>query len=173
MHPALARPPVQKGNRLTCSKQPKKIGKINAGPLGERVPAPNSGIDIENLASTVPGISLEFYFRESMESHLGQQTLCRLRDLWQVNRLNVSAQLTKILGELTSAPSHNRGQGTSVITKSGIRELSFSSPRHDFLEDKVFGREERPGLVVACQQAVTILGKPGLRNGEIARLQTH
>ena len=105
------------------------------------MPAPNARVDIENVELTIPGISLELYFRKASKMDCRQQALRRLNDLRRVYRLHISAELTKISGELTRAPCHDGGQGASVFTKSGIRELCFASSRHHLLDDQGFRGE--------------------------------
>src|SRR3981081_2381907 len=107
VHPALARPSAQVGNGFTPCKEPKKIRKIHAGTSGECVPSPNSRIDIENLELTIPRILLEFHFHKASQAQRSQQALSRLDHCWRVNRLNISAKLTKVPGELTRAPCHH------------------------------------------------------------------
>ena len=172
MYPAFANSAAQLRNRFALAERPKEVRKINPNPSGKCVPTPHTGIYIQDFELAAPRISLELYLHKTSESQCGEQALCRLYNLRLVNRFNVRAELTKILGVLPLASRNHRGQWKTVFTQRRIRDLLFATPGHDFLHNQVLRSKQSTCFVEPCHQRFTIFGKPYLWNRKTAWFQT-
>src|SRR5438034_231724 len=109
--------------------------EVDASAHGKGMPAPDPGIDVQNLELAVARVPLELHFHKPSESSRCQQALGGLNDLGLVDGLDKSAELAEILGVLSQASCHYGCQGNALFAKGRIRELRFSSSRDHFLDD--------------------------------------
>src|SRR5947199_8559307 len=106
------------------------------------MPAPDSGIDVQNLELAIPRILFEFHFHKTGEASCRQQALRGFGELRLADGLDEGAELAEILGLLAQALGHYGGERNSVFAKRRVRKLGLSSPWNHFLDDHVFQSNE-------------------------------
>lgn len=141
MKPAFAGAGLKDGNRFTFCKEPENVREIDAGSDRKGMPAPDSGIDVENLEAAVPRILLELDFGETGETSCDQEALGCRDDMGLVYGFDEGAELAEVLGVLPKAAGRDGGEGEAVFAESGNRRTGSRPLREPFPEGVGF-REE-------------------------------
>lgn len=170
MHPFFAGAAAHFWNGISPEQKPEEIREINSDSPGQSVPAPDAGINVEDLVLPISRVSLELDLGNPCKAQGGKELLGGCGDLRLIHRFHISAELTEIPRKLTRSSRDNRGKRAAILAKSGVRKLRFAASRNNLLDDPIACGEERTRLVVSAKQGVSVLSKPGLGSGQRAWL---
>src|SRR6184192_1356895 len=92
------------------------------------MPAPDSGIDVQNLELAIPRILFEFHFHKTGEASCRQQALRGFGELGLADGLDKGAEMAEILGILAQALGHYGGERNAVFCKAPRKKTGSLLP---------------------------------------------